>query len=211
MGIFIGLVLFFLFKYLYDEWKDRQGKKEQEDIQAGDVNAHLYEQAVASMHEEREKEDTKTLMEDNKGTRDLFLETLTKIGCQYEFSEEEGDERIFFAYQGEHFFVDATNEAWYIHIYDTHWGHIELYDIEEFARLKKAINDANLNNRVITIYTIDEAGSNVNVHCKSTILFIPQIPHIEDYLKLELNAFFHAHHYVGNEMAKLRESEKSSN
>ena len=209
MGIFIGLVLFFLFKYLYDQWKERQDEKEQEYIQTGDTNACLYEQAVASMHEEQKKEDKKQ-MENNKGTRDLFLETLTKIGCQYELAEEEGDNRIFFAYQGEHFFVNATNEGWYIHIYDTHWGHVELYDIEEFARLKKAINGSNLNNSVMTIYTIDEAGSNVDVHCKSTILFIPQIPRIEDYLRLELNEFFRAHQYVGNEMARLRESEKSN-
>ncbi len=26
-------------------------------------------------------------MEEKKGTRDLFLETLTRIGCQYEFGE----------------------------------------------------------------------------------------------------------------------------
>ena len=205
--VYVGLVLalFFFFKYL----KERQDKENQEDIYADDADARLHEQAVASMHEKQEKEDTKTLMENNKGTRDLFLETLTKIGCQYEFAEEEGDDRIFFAYQGEHFFVNATNEGWYIHIYDTHWGHVELYDIEEFARLKKAINGSNLNNSVMTVYTIDEAGSNVDVHCKSTILFVPQIPRIEDYLRTELNEFFRAHRYVGNEMEKLRASEKS--
>ena len=205
--VYVGLVLalFFFFKYL----KERQDKKNQEDVHADDADARLHEQAVASMHEKQEKEDTKTLMENNKGTRDLFLETLAKIGCQYEFADEEGDDRIFFAYQGEHFFVNATNEGWYIHIYDTHWGHVELYDIEEFARLKKAINGSNLNNSVMTVYTIDEAGSNVDVHCKSTILFVPQIPRIEDYLRLELNEFFRAHRYVGNEMEKLRASEKS--
>ena len=35
-------------------------------------------------------------MEEIKGTRDLFLETLTKIGCLYELAEEEDDNRIFF-------------------------------------------------------------------------------------------------------------------
>ena len=137
----------------------------------------------------------------------MFLETLTKIGCQYELAEEEDDNRIFFAYQGEHFFVVATNDAKVINIYDTHWGHIELYDIEEFTRLKKAINGSNLNYSVTTVYTIDEAGSNVDVHCKSTILFVPQIPDIEDYLRWALNEFFRAHQYVGNEMARLRECE----
>ena len=29
--------------------------------------------------------------EEAKGTRDLFLETLTKIGCQYEIDSEDGN------------------------------------------------------------------------------------------------------------------------
>lgn len=144
-------------------------------------------------------------MEEQKGTRDLFLEILTKIGCQYELAEEEDDNHIYFAYQGENFVVAASNDNRYIHIWDTHWEHVELYDIDEFSRLKKAINGSNLNNSVTTVYTIDKAGSNVDVHSKSVILFVPQIPDIEDYLRTELNEFFRAHRYVGNEMEKLRE------
>ena len=142
---------------------------------------------------------------DNKGTRDLFLETLTKIGCQYELAEE-GDD-INFGYQGEYFVVRTSNENRYIQIYDTHWGHVELYDVDEFTRLKKVINESNINNSVTTVYTVDEAGNNVDVHSKSTILFIPTIPEIDDYLKLELNEFFRVHQYVKLEMAKLRDKE----
>ena len=50
--------------------------------------------------------------EEAKGTRDLFLETLTKIGCQYEIDSEDGN--ILFAYQGEHFVATANNEGWYV-------------------------------------------------------------------------------------------------
>lgn len=142
-------------------------------------------------------------MEETKGTRDLFLETLTNIGCQYEIDPEDDD--IRFGYQGEYFVVRANNENRYIQIYDTHWAHVELYDVDEFTRLKKAINDSNINNSVITIYTINEAGSNVDVHCKSTILFIPQIPELENYLRLELNEYFRVHQFINAEMAKLRE------
>ena len=155
-------------------------------------------------NEIREKE-----MEGQTGTRDLFLSSLTKIGCQYELAEEENDNRIYFAYQGESFMVDASNENRYIHVWDTHWGHVELCDIDELSRLKKAINSSNLNTAVTTVYTIDEVGHNVDVHCKSVILFIPQIPDIENYLRVELNEFFRAHQYVGNEMAKQREAENA--
>jgi hypothetical protein len=145
-------------------------------------------------------------MEEKKGTRDLFLETLTKIGCQYEISEgEDGD--IHFGYQGEYFVVRASNSNRFIHIYDTHWGHVELYDIDEFARLKKAINESNLRNSVTSVYTIDEAGNNVDVHCKSVILFTQEIPEIVDYLRLELSEYFRVHETINMEMAKQREME----
>lgn len=148
---------------------------------------------------------------ETKGTRDLLLTILTKIGCQYELPKEDEDERIFFAYQGEHFIANATNALRFIQLWDTHWDHIELYDIDDFARLKKVINMANLNNSVMTVYTIDEEAKTVDVHCKSTILFIPEIPDIEDFLKLELNEFFRTHQFVKLEMAKLRDKEIALN
>ena len=145
--------------------------------------------------------------EPGMGTRDYFLKILTKIGCQYELGEGEDEDKVFFAYQGENFTASVSNEGWYVHIWDTCWGHVELYDVDEFARLKKAINLSNLNCATVTVYTVDEAGSNVDVHCKSVIPFIPQIPEIDNYLRGELNDFFRAHQYVGNEMAKQRDAE----
>ena len=177
-----------------------------------DVNADLYDRAKEELETEinMDKEINKQV---KMGTRDLFLETLTKIGCQYVIEEdgnvEEGD--IRFGYQGEYFVVRASNKTHYIQIYDTHWGHVELYDIDEFARLKKAINESNIRNSVTTIYTIDEAGSNVDVHCKSVILFVPEIPNIADYLRLELSEYFRVHETINLEMAKQREAEVSKN
>ena len=145
-------------------------------------------------------------LEEKKGTRDLFLETLTQIGCQYEVGEgDNGD--ITFAYQGEYFLVRTSNSIRFVHIYDTHWGHIELYDIDEISRLKKAINESNLENSVTAVYTVDKAGGTIDVHCKSVILFIQEIPDISEYLRLELNEFFRVHEKINLEMAKQRELE----
>ena len=175
-----------------------------------DVNADLYDRAKEELETEinMDKEINKQV---KMGTRDLFLETLTKIGCQYVIEEDENVEEgdIRFGYQGEYFVVRASDKTHYIHIYDTHWGHVELYDVDEFARLKKAINESNIRNSVTTIYTIDEAGSNVDVHCKSVILFVPEIPNIADYLRLELSEYFRVHETINMEMAKQREAEVS--
>ena len=145
-------------------------------------------------------------VEEKKGTRDLFLETLTAIGCQYEIDE---NDEINFAYQGEYFVVRASNDNQYIQIYDLRWLHVELYDIDEITRLKKAINESNIRNSVTTVYTIDEAGSNVNVHSKSVIYFDSVIPNVIDYLRLELAEYFNVHQMILLEMTKMRDQEQA--
>jgi hypothetical protein len=196
--IMVVVVGFFVNNYM-------KGREQDLSAVTTDVNADLYDRAIEEMKSESNNMENKKL-EERKGTRDLFLETLTKIGCQYEIGEgEDGD--INFGYQGEYFVVRASNNNRFIHIYDTHWGHVELYDIDEFARLKKAINESNLRNSVTTVYTIDEAGSNVDVHCKSVILFTQEIPEIVDYLRLELSEYFRVHETINMEMAKQRELE----
>ena len=198
LGYVIGVALCIGIYKFFAWWQNRPKYIERE-------KEKQLKQAMAAQQLAKQQQN---VMEQETGTRDLLMETLTKIGCQYELGEGE-DDRIYFAYQGEHFFVEARNDWRYIQIWDTHWGHVELYDIDELTRLKKAINGSNLNNSVMTVYTIDEAGSNVDVHCKSIILFIPQIPEIENYLRLELNEFFRAHQFVSNEMSKLREQEEA--
>lgn len=150
-----------------------------------------------------------TLMETPKGTKDLFLETLTKIGCQYKLGEDEDDkDSIYFVFQGENFVARIYDNGKFVHIWDTYWLQVELYDIDEFSRLRKAINTSNLNCTITTIFTIDEAAKHVDVHCKTTTVFIPEMPEIEDYMRVILGGFFEAHRYVSNEIAKQRVAEE---
>ena len=204
LGFFLAVVACAIIVKLSNWWDNRKEEKERQRI------ITMNQDAAARQIMNDTFERSTNVMEQTKGTRDLFLETLSKIGCQYELGEgEEDDDKIYFAYQGENFTASASNDGWYVHLWDTHWGHVELYDIDEFARLKKAINLSNLNCATTTVYTIDEAGSNIDVHCKAVIPFISQIPEIENYLRGELNDFFRAHQYVGNEMAKQRETENA--
>ncbi len=165
--------------------------------------------AVSEQTQIKNTVEKETNMEKNIRTRDLFLEVLTKIGCQYQLGEGD-DTRIFFAFQGENMFADASNESLYVVVWDTYWEHVELYDIDEVSRMRKAINNSNLNSSVTTVYTIDKEGSNMDVHSRSMFAFVPQMPSIEDYLKAELGKFFRAHQLVGNELQKLRIEEQTA-
>lgn len=205
MEIFVVLALVMVVGIFANKYMN--SRKQVLDNETADANAESGEQVKEESESDNNVIMENKIMEERKGTRDLFLETLTKIGCQYEIGEgEDGD--INFGYQGEYFLVRATNKGRYIQIYDTHWAHVELYDIDEFARLKKAINESNMRNSVTTVYTIDEAGSTVDVHCKSVILFVPEIPDIAEYLRVELADYFRAHETVNVEMAKQRAMEE---
>ena len=205
LGFFLAVVACAIIVKLSNWWDNRKEEKERQRI------ITMNQDAAARQIMNDTFERSKNVMEQTKGTRDLFLETLSKIGCQYELGEGEEDcDKIYFAYQGENFTASASNDGWYVHLWDTHWGHVELYDIDEFARLKKAINLSNLNCATMTVYTIDEAGSNVDVHCKSVILFVPEIPNIADYLRLEFGEYFRVHETINIEMAKQREAEVNS-
>ena len=202
LGAFaIGVVLFFL----YNMWKRLDnGNEETHSAVTETMNETTTEPLKTEKMEMTEQNEKMVITR----TRDLFLQTLTNIGCQYEIGEGE-DDRIMFAFQGENFVADATNEGCYVHLWDTFWGQVELYDIDEFTRLRKAVNAANINCATTTVYSINEAGSSVDVHSKKSILFLPQIPQIENYLRSELSDFFRAHQIVGYEMAKMREKEET--
>ena len=182
----------------YNYFRDKSDEGEADD---GDAASR------SDMNNQQEPNMVGTDQMVKRNTRDFFLDTLSKIGCQYEIDED--NDTIIFAYQGEYFQVYARDESPFVTLYDTHWAHIELCDIDEFARLQKAINQSNINNSVITAYTIDEAGGNVDVHCKSVVLFIPELPSIADYLRLELGEFFRVHNSISAEMEKLRKAEQA--
>ena len=192
--VFLFLVVVGIMLSVWNDWKaEKRRQAEFEQLKALKASGKTTESQTVNT---------------NIGTRDLFLDTLTKIGCQYEFGEGE-DDRIFFKYQGENFFADASNDSKFLHLWDTNWGHIKLDDIDELSRLRKAINVSNLNMSVTTIYTIDEEEKSMNVHCKMTTVFIPEIPSPDELLRVILDNFFNTHQKVATEMNKLRVKEGS--
>lgn len=92
----------------------------------------------------------------------------------------------------------------FISICNYAWDRVELDDIEEVVRLRKAINEANWRSGVTSMFSIDEDDKIMNVHCKSMFYFSADIPCPKVYLSVVLKEFFKAHHIIEGEMAKLR-------
>ena len=163
-------------------------------------------QWINEKKEEREREIKR------KNTWKLFIDTLEGIGCQYQHGEDD-DTRIFFDYQGESFFANIDAESIYVyHIWDTHWCQVELSNIGEMSRLRKAINTSNSRTEVTTEYSIDDDTKTTIVYSKSLIrvIFSMSKPALWVDLQDELNEFFRAHHIIEVEMQKLREQKRNA-
>lgn len=204
-------VLFNIIVTMRDQTKKNKDQEKKNEVisKTGFINDNINDDDNTDYSTDWRTDYKNTHMRTPQGTRDLFRETLTKIGCQYENREGE-DDSLCFAYQGEHFIARIVDDSVYVQLWDTYWGQVELYDIDEVSRLRKAINHSNLNTSVTTIYTIDEDGKTMDVHSRLTIPFMSTMSDLDTYLRVELNEFFRAHHEVGMEMHKLREKEKSA-
>lgn len=198
----IGAVILWTIISKILEWREEKNEEEvrQHEVQmAQDVAVRqMYDQAL---------EQKETTMEETKGTRDLFLGILTKIGCQYEIDEE--DNQISFKWQGGNFSADTENDCPFVVVWYLYWDEYELYDIDALSRVKRVINDANIRYNVNVVYSVNEAGSTFHVHSKKHFLFISQIPDIEGYLQSILGQIFQVRHYVDSELIKLKGKEEN--
>lgn len=139
-------------------------------------------------------------------TRQLALNTIEKIGSE-PLSTEEG--RIQFEYQGITFLMEAVNDSMFVNLIWP-WCHsFSKLDIDEFARVRQVVNDINARGIVSVFYGITDSDD-VAVHIKKHFLLVPQIPNLEDYLKLMLDSFFRTARMLELEIerCRLQECEK---
>ena len=158
-----------------------------------DLQGQLAAEKQKAEEAERLAAERKQVPLEKPRTRDLFLETLTKMGCKYEFDEEN---RICFQWQGGYFVGVASNESLFVTVWYFQWGEWELYDIDMLSRVKRVINNANINYSLNVVYTLNEEGGNFYIHSCKNFVFVPQLPDIEGYLQAMLGEFFTVRRYV---------------
>ena len=199
LSILITIVLFCYFLN-YKNKKDR-AEKEMDSIANApimSVNAEVLPLNNNNMEENQ-----------NLSTRDLCAEVLRKLNCDVQF-DEENEYNMYFAYQGENFSVDTWENGLMITIWDTWWGTVDLDDLDDVSRVRKAINNINVRQNLTLMYSIDEKGQKFAVHTKRQCLLIPQIPQIENYMAAMLTGFFDVQRSFKEEYDRLRLEEKAN-
>lgn len=198
LSILITIVLFCYFLN-YKNKKDR-AEKEMDSI------ANAPNMSVSAEVLPLNKND----MEENQNisTRDLCAEVLRKLNCDVQF-DDENEYNMHFSYQGENFSVETWEDGLMITIWDTWWGTVDLDDLDEVSRVRKAINTINVRQNLTLMYSIDEKSQKFAVHTKRQCLLISQIPQIENYMVAMLTGFFDVQRSFKEEYDRLRLEEKA--
>lgn len=198
LSILITIVLFCYFLN-YKNKKDR-AEKEMDSI-ANAANMSVSAEVLPLNNNNMEENQ-------NISTRDLCVEVLRKLNCEIQF-DEENEYTMYFTYQGEHFHIDTWKDCLMIGIWDTWWGTVDLDDLDDVSRIRKAINVVNINSFLTMVYSIDQEHQQFVVHTKRQCLLIPQIPDVEHYLASMLAGFFDVQRSFKEELDKLRREDES--
>ena len=144
-----------------------------------------------------------TIMEETISTKQLALSSIENIGSKPQFTEEG---RIQFEYQGVIFLMEAADDCLFVNLIWP-WCHsFSKFDIDELSRVRQVINEINIRSTLSVIYTFSDSDE-VAVHIKRTFIFVPQIPDLEDYLKVTLDSFFRTASTLDLEIEKCRMQE----
>lgn len=161
------------------------------------------EYCPADTNTSRNNQVVETAMEETISTRQLALKTIENIGSEPKYTEEG---YIQFEYQGVIFLIEAVNDCAFVNLIWP-WCHsFSKFDIDEFARVRKVVNDINARGVVSVFYGIIDSDD-VAIHIKKHFLLVQQIPNLEDYLKLMLDSFFRTARTLDIEIEKSRMQE----
>lgn len=139
--------------------------------------------------------------EEKPATKNLAYSLLHKLGCA---PEETEDGRIRLEFQGITFLMEAINDCLFVNLIWP-WCHsFSIFDIDEFARVRKVVNEININSSCSVFYIPNPESDEVAVHIKKNLLLTPQIPNIEEYMKVMFRSFFAAQRELVTEIEKYR-------
>ena len=141
-------------------------------------------------------------------TRTSLMVALRKLNLQYEFDD---NQNFIVTYQGEHFRILADNDKIWIQVQDCWWYQESLDDIDNLALLHRAVNECNIRDVNKIVYTYNKEEREIGLHVLREILWLPQIPDLDQYLQTTFDTMLRSHHFFFRMMENLRREEFEKN
>lgn len=139
----------------------------------------------------------------NVGAKDLCLDILKSLNCHVSF-EGDNPTGMTFSYQGENFVIHASNDCSIMRIGDLYWHSVDLDELEDVSRVRKAINTVNIHAMPTLMYTFEEEDNRMWVHTKMDILLEAGIFNKQEYLMSMFSKFFDVQRSLFAEIDRLK-------
>lgn len=134
---------------------------------------------------------------------ELWQSVLRRLNVETRLDEDNKD-RYLFDYQGGHFYVDIDNSA-FAELYFAFIDEVDLSDVDEVSLIRRAINEANYGGTPTIVYSTNEEEDKMYVHMVQSVLLMPQIPHIKEYMQSRLAVFFQLHRRLASIEDRMRQ------
>ena len=191
IGILVVVVIYNLWRYYHQD---------EEPVYCPPTNNDENDNSLIESND-RVMENNETHMNNKPETKNLAYSILRQMGCT---PEETEDGRIRLEFQGITFLMEAVDECLFVNLIWP-WCHsFSIYDIDEFARVRKVVNEINMNSSCSVFYIPNPVSDEVAVHIKKHFLLTPQIPNLEEYMKVMFRSFFVAQRDLVTEIEKYR-------
>lgn len=82
-------------------------------------------------------------------TKDLCIELQKQLNCEVTVLEENEENRLYFEFQGEHIVINASNDSYFIEMWDPWWCIVPIDDLEQMSNVRKAINTINTHGGIL--------------------------------------------------------------
>ena len=196
----LAFVAMIIYRFCQEDKNNESRQETANEVYHQEEENSMEENLRTSEEELRTSEESPRTSEEKPRTKELALSLLTGLGCSPKETEEG---RIMFDFQGITFLMETVDECLFVNLIWP-WCHsFSKFDIDEFARVRQVINDINMRGAATVFYGITDSDD-VAVHIKKHFLLVPQIPHLEDYLKLMFDSFFRTARTLDVEIEKCR-------
>lgn len=136
------------------------------------------------------------------GTMILLTETMKQLNLEVVFDEEDKD-AVRTIFQGEHLIIRIENSK-FIEVRDLFWYEAPLDDLDNLSIIQKTINWCNLNTTCRMIYSRNDEEKTINLHTLVSMLWIPEIPDLDQYLGATLTYMLQVKGVFYSTMERIR-------
>lgn len=153
---------------------------------------------------DKETEPISTRGFDAKGENSLPVTIIRNMGIEYELLD---DGRCIFTYQGEHLYIDYSDDPRFFRIVDIRWFGVPADDIDKVCLVQKAINNCNTGATCKFVYNIDKDENSLDVSSMRDMFLPSNMTEAEEYMRITLDVLLHSHQTFYGHLEQIRQEE----